>query len=158
GDDTLLLEGGAEVIPECARFYYSYAHYKKDRDRYEILDVIGPDEYHERVNNNAFTNAVVRETFVIACAVVAHFERHHPAEFTALLSKLAIADEIAAFADAAARLYVPEPDPETQLIEQFEGYFKLRDATVDELRAKMVHPNEYLGAGQGLAVPTKLIK
>lgn len=158
GDDTLLLEGGAEVILECARFYYSYAHYKKDRDRYEILDVIGPDEYHERVNNNAFTNAVVRETFVIACAVVAHFERHHPAEFTALLSKLAIADEIAAFADAAARLYVPEPDPETQLIEQFEGYFKLRDATVDELRAKMVHPNEYLGAGQGLAVPTKLIK
>ena len=36
--------------------------------------------------------------------------------------------------------------------------FKLREASVDELRAKMVHPNEYFGAGQGLAVPTKLIK
>ncbi len=158
GDDALLREGGAEVILECARFYYSYAHFKKDRGRYEILDVIGPDEYHERVNNNAFTNAVVRETFVIANAVVAHFERNHPAELKALLAKLAMAEELACFADAAARLYVPSPDPATGLIEQFEGYFKLRDATVEELKAKMVHPNEYLGAGQGLAVPTKLIK
>jgi kojibiose phosphorylase len=31
-------------------------------------------------------------------------------------------------------------------------------ATLEELRAKMVHPNEYLGAAQGLAVPTKIIK
>ena len=41
--DSLLLEGGAEVILECARFYYSYAYFKKDKNRYEILDVIGPD-------------------------------------------------------------------------------------------------------------------
>ena len=158
GDDSLLLQGGAEVILECARFYYSYAHFKKDRGRYEILDVIGPDEYHERVNNNAFTNAVVRETFMIACAVVEHLERHHPIALKALVAKLDIAAELEGFADAAERLYLPEPDRTTGVIEQFEGYFKLRDATVDELKAKMVHPNEYLGAGQGLAVPTKLIK
>ncbi|ACB74304.1 glycosyl hydrolase family 65 protein [Opitutus terrae] len=158
GDDRMLREGGAEVILECARFYYSYAHFKKDRGRYEILDVIGPDEYHERVNNNAFTNAVVRETFAIAGAVVAHLERTHPAELKTLLAKLDIAGELPAFADAAARLYVPAPHPKTRVIEQFEGYLKLRDASVEELKAKMVHPNEYLGAGQGLAVPTKLIK
>jgi len=158
GDDSLLRQGGAEAILECARFYYSYAHFKKDRGRYEILDVIGPDEYHERVNNNAFTNAVVRETFVIAGAVVDHLQRTQPAELQALLDRLAIADELPWFADAAARLFVPAPDPETGVIEQFEGYLKLRDASVEELRAKMVHPNEYLGAGQGLAVPTKLIK
>ncbi len=158
GDDTLLREGGAEVILECARFYYSYAHFKKDRGQYEILDVIGPDEYHERVNNNAFTNEVVRETFAIAGATVAHLAKAHPAVLDALLRKLAIADELAGFADAAARLYVPAPDKASGVIEQFDGYFKLRDASVEELRAKMVHPNEYLGAGQGLAVPTKLIK
>ena len=158
GDDTLLVEGGAEVILECARFYYSYAHFKKDRGRYEILDVIGPDEYHERVNNNAFTNMVVRETFAIASAVVEHLGRRHPAALQALLKKLAIESELAGFADAAARLFVPAPDPATGVIEQFEGYFKLRDASVAELRTKMVHPNEYFGAGQGLAVPTKVIK
>ncbi len=158
GDDTLLREGGAEVILECARFYYSYAHFKKDRARYEILDVIGPDEYHERINNNAFTNVVVRETFEIALAVVEHLRARYPQELAGLLAKLDIERELPAFADAAARLFVPAPDPRTSVIEQFDGYFKLRDATVEELKAKMVHPNEYLGAGQGLAVPTKIIK
>ncbi len=158
GDDTLLREGGAEVILECARFYYSYAHFKKDRGRYEILDVIGPDEYHERVNNNAFTNVVVRETFVIAGAVVEYFREHHRAELVTLLRKLDIDGELPGFADAAARLYLPQPGAETGVIEQFDGYFKLREASVEELRAKMVHPHEYFGAAQGLAVPTKLIK
>jgi nigerose phosphorylase len=158
GDDALLREGGAEVILECARFYYSYAHFKKDRARYEILDVIGPDEYHERINNNAFTNVVVRETFEIALAVVEHLRACHPNELAALLAKLDIERELPAFADAAARLFVPAPDPRTGVIEQFDGYFKLRDASIEELKAKMVHPHEYLGAGQGLAVPTKIIK
>jgi nigerose phosphorylase len=158
GDDRLLLEGGAEVILECARFYYSYTYFKKDRARFEILDVVGPDEYHERVNNNAFTNAVVRETFAIAVAVVAHLEKQHPAVLHALVGKLGIADELPAFADAAARLFVPAPDAATGVIEQFDGYFGLRDTSLEELKARMVHPHEYFGAGQGLAVPTKLIK
>ena len=53
---------------------------------------------------------------------------------------------------------MPKPDPRTGAIEQFDGYLGLRESTVEELRAKMFHPNEYLGAGQGLAVPTKIIK
>jgi nigerose phosphorylase len=158
GDDSLLLEGGAEVILECARFYYSYAHYKSDKRRYEILDVVGPDEYHERVNNNAFTSMVARETFTVAIAVVAHFRRKHPRELRALLKKLRIEGELPLFQDAARRLFVPGPDPKTGIIEQFDGYLGLCESTVEELKARMVHPNEYLGAGQGLAVPTKIIK
>lgn len=158
GDDTLLLEGGAEVILECARFYLSYAYYKKDKARYEILDVIGPDEYHERVNNNAFTSMVARETFAIANATVEYLRRNHPKVLSGLLRKIGIKPELASFREMENSLYVPAPDPTTGVIEQFDGYFQLRDATVEELKAKMVHPNEYLGAGQGLAVPTKIIK
>ena len=81
GDDSLLLAGGAEVILECARFYYSYACFKKDRNRYEILDVVGPDEYHERVNNNAFTSLVAKATFEIANATAKHLKQKHPDKF-----------------------------------------------------------------------------
>jgi len=158
GDDSLLLGGGAEVILECARFYYSYAHFKKDKGRYEILDVIGPDEYHERVSNNAFTNRVAQETFAIADAVATYLRAHHRDAYDALVDKIKIDAELPAIAEAARLMYVPEPDPENQVIEQFDGYFRLRDATVEELKSKMIHPNEYLGAGQGLAVPTKIIK
>jgi nigerose phosphorylase len=158
GDDTLLLEGGAEVILECARFYYSYAYFKKDKNRFEILDVVGPDEYHERVNNNAFTSMVAKATFEIANAAVNYLERKHPVELKALVKKIAIADELPLFREAADLIYVPQPDKKTGVIEQFDAYFKLKEAKIGELKAKKLHPDEYLGAGQGLAVPTKVIK
>jgi kojibiose phosphorylase len=158
GDDSLLLEGGAEVILECARFYYSYAYFKKDKNQYEILDVIGPDEYHERVNNNAFTSMVAKATFETANATVNYLKQKHPDEFNALVKKIGIANELPLFVEAADLLYVPQPDEKTGVIEQFDTYYKLKDTTVEELKARMIHPNEYLGAGQGLAVPTKVIK
>jgi kojibiose phosphorylase len=158
GDDSLLLEGGAEVILECARFYYSYAYFKKDKNQYEILDVIGPDEYHERVNNNAFTSMVAKATFETANATVNYLKQNHPDELNALVKKINIASELPLFVEAADLLYVPQPDKKTGVIEQFDAYYKLKDTTVEELKAKMIHPNEYLGAGQGLAVPTKVIK
>lgn len=158
GDDSVLLEGGAEVILECARFYFSYAFFKEDKRRYEILDVVGPDEYHERVNNNAFTNLVARETFVIAEQLVRHLRRRRPQALRALLAKLRIAGELRQFREAAKRLYVPQPDRRSGVIEQFEGYHRLRPATPAQLAAAKTHPNEYPGAGQGLAVPTQVIK
>ncbi len=158
GDDTLLREGGAEVILECARFYSSYAYCNAEKGRYEILDVTGPDEYHERVHNNAFTNTVVQETFVIAHAVVGHLRRKHPALLRALLKKLRIAAELPGFREAAAKLYVPAPDARTGVIEQFDGYHELQETTVAALKARMLHPHEYLGGGQGLAVQTQIIK
>jgi len=158
GDDSLLLEGGAEVILECARFFYSYAYFKKDKNQYEILDVIGPDEYHERVNNNAFTSMVAKATFEIANATVNYLKQKHPGELNALVKKINIARELPLFVEAAELLYVPQPDKKTGVIEQFDAYFKLKESTVEELKARMIHPNEYLGAGQGLAVPTKIIK
>jgi nigerose phosphorylase len=158
GDDSLLLEGGAEVILECARFYVSYAYFNKEKGRYEILDVIGPDEYHERVNNNAFTNMVVKETFVIANAVAGYLKRHHPDDFSRLVEKIGIEAELPTFVEAAELLFVPGPDARTGVIEQFDGYSRLKDASVSELNAKKLHPNEYLGAAQGLAVETKVIK
>ena len=158
GDDSLLLEGGAEVILECARFYHSYAYFQKDKNRYEILDVVGPDEYHERVNNNAFTNMVAKATFEIANAAVNYLKQKYSAQLKALLKKIDIVRELPLFVKAADMLYVPQADARTGVIEQFDTYYQLEETTVEALKAQMVHPNEYLGAGQGLAVPTKVIK
>jgi kojibiose phosphorylase len=158
GDDSLLLEGGAEVILECARFYYSYAYFKPGKNRCEILDVTGPDEYHERVNNNAFTSMAAKSTFEIANATIDYLKRKHPAELNALLKKLKIDGELPQFVEAAKLLYVPQPDRKTRVIEQFDGYFRLEDATVEAVKARKIHPNEYLGGGQGVAVQTRVIK
>jgi nigerose phosphorylase len=158
GDDSLLLRGGAEVILECARFYWSYAYFNKDKNRYEVLDVVGPDEYHERVHNNAFTNMVVRITFEVALATVDYMGRNYPSELKELFDKIKIEDEIHGFREACELIYMPQPDPETGVIEQFDGYFRLEDISKEELRKRIIHPDEYMGGGQGIAVPTKIIK
>jgi beta-phosphoglucomutase family hydrolase len=64
GDIEFLYSYGAEIIFEIARFWTSIASYNPDLDRYEILGVVGPDEYHVAypnidkvgINNNAYTN------------------------------------------------------------------------------------------------------
>ena len=38
---------GAEMLLEIARFWASVAIYNRSLDRYEIIGVVGPDEYHE---------------------------------------------------------------------------------------------------------------
>jgi alpha,alpha-trehalase len=57
---------GAEMVLEIARFWADIATYNPELDRYEILGVMGPDEYHEAypdsgepgLNNNAYTNVM----------------------------------------------------------------------------------------------------
>ena len=158
GSDHLLHEGGAEVILECARFYLSWIYYKPDKQRYEVLDVIGPDEYHERVNNNAFTNCIVHATFETALSVVGHFKVADPDFLEALLDKLGIREELDLFEKIQKQLYLPQSDNNTGLIEQFDAYFKLEDASLEQVRSRKKLPNEYLGAGQGVAAHTQIIK
>ena len=47
---------GNEMILETARFWYSRAVWSEENKRYEIRDLIGPDEYTEHIDNNAYTN------------------------------------------------------------------------------------------------------
>ncbi|MFD0674228.1 glycoside hydrolase family 65 protein [Cohnella sp. GCM10027633] len=158
GDDSVLLEGGAEVILECARFFYSYAYYKHDKQRFEILDVTGPDEYHERVGNNAFTNALVRKTLDIALRTLDLLAERHPAFSAELISQLAYREDALMLKQMQERLYVPQPDPGTSVIEQFDGYLQLEDVDLKTLKGRMLNKNEYLGGGSGIATTTRILK
>jgi nigerose phosphorylase len=158
GDESILLDGGAEVILECAKFFYSYAYFKEEKQRYEVLDVTGPDEYHERVNNNAFTNALVRQTLVIALQALELLETKHPEAHRALIAKLEFGRDLDNLQRMNRQLYMPQPDPATNLIEQFDGYSKLEDVDLPTLKSRILNKNEYLGGGNGLATTTRILK
>jgi len=65
-DITFLCDCGAELLIEITRFWASLATYNPECDRYEILGVMGPDEYHTAypnakkpgINNNSYTNVM----------------------------------------------------------------------------------------------------
>lgn len=146
GDDSLMRDGGAQVILECARFYFSLLSRKLDSDVYDLKDVVGPDEYHERVNNNAYTNEMARMT--LRCA----------AELCPKYLPDVSAEEMAAFIDAAEHLKCQQPDAQTGLIEQFDGYFALEDVSVDTVRSRLLDPREYWGGAYGVAAHTQVLK
>jgi alpha,alpha-trehalase len=65
-DNEFLELYGARMILEIARFWASKTTYNQELDRYEILGVMGPDEYHDAypgrdepgLDNNAYTNVM----------------------------------------------------------------------------------------------------
>lgn len=158
GDDSILLDGGAEVVWEVAKFFYSYAYYNAFKQRYEILDVTGPDEYHERVNNNAFTNYLVKRALEITLQTADLLAEKAPG----LLGKITDGDpsgiKLSDIRHMLEHLYVPQPDPETGLIEQFDGYYRLEDVALADLKSRILHKNEYWGGGNGLATTTRILK
>lgn len=157
GDRSLLLEGGLEVLLECARFLLSYACYKPDKGRYELLDVTCADEYHERVNNNAYTCYMTHYALSAALAAYALCRDACPEETAALVARLDFSTDLALIEEMEKKLYLPQPDS-CGLIEEYDGYFRQEDISPKALHSRIIHPNEYLGSPVGLAVNTQVIK
>ncbi len=155
GDRTLLEEGGAKVILECARFYISRAQLRADRKAIDYPDVIGPDEYHERVTNNAFTNRMIRHCMESALMLEEVFA-DQTEWFAALLDELDYTEDWALLNDLCPRIRAPRT--REQVIEQFDGYFDLEDCTLAEVRGRLRDKREYWGGDHGVAGVTQVIK
>jgi len=145
GDDEFMRDYGAEIILDTAVFWGSRAEYNAERDRYEISDVIGPDEYHEHVNNNVFTNRMVRWHLETALEALAWLRREHPAEAAKLEACLDLSPErLAHWAHIIGHLHILH-DPETGLMEQFEGFFELEDMDWEALEHRKQSIQALLG-------------
>ena len=140
-DESILTDDCFRMLIEICNFAISYS--KKINGQYHLLDVIGPDEYHERIDDNAFTNYLVN--YVIK-------------ETIKLLKKYSKSEElIIKYQNFINNLYLPKVN-ESGLIEQFNNYFNLEDTTVEVVRSRLRHPLDYWGTENGVAYPTRIIK
>jgi trehalose/maltose hydrolase-like predicted phosphorylase len=136
GDDDFILHRGAEIFFEVARFWASRAEWNKEHSRYEFHDVIGPDEYHDHVDNNAFTNAFARWTLQNAIRLHSWLIQNHPDIAATYRKKLHLMpEELQRWQDIAEKIYFSY-DPQTGLIEQFDGYFQRRDVDLQALEPR----------------------
>jgi trehalose/maltose hydrolase-like predicted phosphorylase/beta-phosphoglucomutase-like phosphatase (HAD superfamily) len=124
GDDEFFLMAGAEILLETARFWSSRAVAEADGRRH-IRHVIGPDEYHEDVDDNAFTNVMARWNIERALEAIALLRQRWPDRAADLCDKLALGDaELDDWRDAVARI-VTGLDAATGIYEEFAGFNKL---------------------------------
>ncbi len=159
GDWDFMINYGAEIAFEVAQFLVSRVHFKMDKQRYEFIRLLGPDEYHENVDNNAYTNYLGQYALEKAAYIYQRLAVEDPQVLDALLAKIGFdRDVINDWVDISLRIYLPQPDPETELIEQCDDFFKLEDITPGELRKRLLDPEEYWGWPNGIAVEAQVLK
>lgn len=133
GDDGLLTGAGAPLILETARYWAS----RIERDgggAAHIRDVIGPDEYHERVDDNAFTNVMARWHLRRAAGLA---DRAGGVPVDERRRWLALADAL-----------VDGYDPVTGVYEQFRGFRALEPLLITDVAQPPVAADVLLGPGR----------
>lgn len=135
GDDDFMQNYGAEIVLSTAVFWGSRVEKGANGD-YEINNVIGPDEWHEHVNNNAFTNYMARQNIVDAVNDLRWLERTAPAKARDLLQQLNLTEErLQHWDDVIKKLRVPQ-DPQTKVFEQFDGFSKLEELDQSQFQGR----------------------
>jgi kojibiose phosphorylase len=125
GDDGFMLQRGAQVILETAKFWASRLEWNQSEGRFDITDVIGPDENHDHIDNNAFTNRMVVWHLQTAQDIFEWLNTHPDTKASELLVDLDITQGVMQqWQTKAARIYFPSITADG-IIEQFDGFFDL---------------------------------
>ncbi len=124
GDERFLLDAGAEIILETGRFWASRAQPEAD-GRCHIRGVMGPDEYHPGIDDNAYTNVMARWNISRALEVAAWLRARWPARWTELDARLGLNDAELADWSRVVETLATGLDPDTGLYAQFDGFLAL---------------------------------
>ncbi|MDQ3192892.1 MAG: glycoside hydrolase family 65 protein [Bacteroidota bacterium] len=141
GDLEFLSFHGAEMLLGIAKFWASKVTYSDERKRYEIHQVVGPDEYHTQypgsdqigLKNNAYTNVMAAWTLIHAHRAMGKLDSKRRDE---IKMKLNInEEEIIRWQKISHNMYVPFIQ-NGKIIEQFEGFEQLKDLDWEKYHEK----------------------
>jgi kojibiose phosphorylase len=154
GDDAFMLNHGAEIVLDTAVFWGSRV---EERDgRFELTQQIGPDEYHENIDNSVFVNRMVVWHLETALDLLDKIRTLSPADADRLTAALGLTDErLAHWRDIIARMFIPF-DAEKQIHIQFPGFFEMEYIPVPRYTPRTT--SLYAILGHHRAVKTQVIK
>ncbi len=124
-DHAFMHDVGVELLAETARYWVTRC--ERGPKHHHIRGVVGPDEYHHGVDDNAYTNWMAQFNLERAADAADWLQRESPNTWSALHEKLELQhDEPAEWRAIAETLFCPGPDARG-VIEQFAGFFDLDD-------------------------------
>ncbi|MEI8140206.1 MAG: beta-phosphoglucomutase [bacterium] len=108
GDLEFMAHGGIDVLVETSRFWLSRVYFRTDTGEYVINRVLGPDEYHQGVDNNFYTNLMAQENLLKTVALLELLQRERPADYAAAVQRLHLQPaEVARCREVAAKMRLP---------------------------------------------------
>lgn len=133
GDQDYMDQYGYEIIIDTALFWSSRIQYVSEKDRYEILDVIGPDEYKEHVDNNAYTNYMAHYNMTKAIQILEDLRINRPEILKKINTKLNIKYIENKLKSCVEKLYLPEPNND-KIIPQSDQYLQLKPLNLEKYK------------------------
>jgi trehalose/maltose hydrolase-like predicted phosphorylase len=121
GDESFARGPGRRILIETARYWASRIHLDPDGSAH-IDGVIGPDEYHERVDDNAYTNVMARWNLRRAAGTEVGDGGADDAGVDERERWVALADAL-----------VDGYDPATRVYEQFAGFGRLEPLIIADI-------------------------
>lgn len=141
---------GCEILFETAQFWSSRVEYRKDRDIYEICDVIGPDEFTHHADNNAFTNYLAHLNLRLAVSWKERLQQEFPEDYKRLDEKMGLERRLSQWQERVHKLVLPKANEE-KVLPQDDTYLSLPEVDLSiyrrgekKLRKDYPYP-EYVG-------------
>lgn len=132
-DKEFLHTQGIEMLIQICRFYASWGEWSPKTGEFGFWGVMGPDEFHMMVNNNCYTNAMVKKMFEYTLAVMDSMRKTARPLLEKAARKARLAPgEPAAWRKMAARMRIPR-DPKSGVFEQHDGYFDMPHIDCDSI-------------------------
>ncbi|UOY05928.1 hypothetical protein L0P88_18550 [Muricauda sp. SCSIO 64092] len=125
GDDDFMEKYGYEILLDTGIFWSSRLEWNEEKQEYHINNVVGPDEYKEHVNNDAFTNHTARWCMENASRYYDILKTENSELFQTLNQKLHLDEEIAELRTRFDKVYLPQPNQDN-VIPQDDDYLSLR--------------------------------
>jgi len=152
GDREFYLSCGAQLIVETAMFWASRLSFDEQKQQYVMLNTCGTDETHGGINNNALTNHLAAWNLRRAVQAVGDLKK--AGKWRGLSATLHVSDEdVAHWDEIGSKVYMPF-DKRRGYHEQFDGYFRLKEAKRDPRMTQMMHTGPVLATQK----PTRLLK
>jgi len=136
GDQDFMDKYGYELIFDCAKFWASRMEPGED-GLLHINDVVGPDEYKEHVDDNAFTNYLAKWTIDKAIAYAELLQAEKPELYAPLQEKLGLDALLPVWKEQTGRFYLTQPN-ENGVLPQDSTYLTLKDIDLSKYK-KQAH-------------------
>lgn len=133
GDEEFMLDCGYELILDTAKFWASRLEFSEADGLFHINEVMGPDEYKEHVDDNAFTNYMAWWNIRLAIECQDRLIKQNNAVFDKLGQKLKLRNVCKNFMEKADKIFLPEPRKD-KVLPQDKTYLTLKDIDLEKYK------------------------
>ena len=155
-DEEFMHKYGYEMLIEISKFWESRSVEKNGR--LEILDIIGPDEYDEHIDNNTFTNYMAKYCVGQTLIELKKLKENDNNFYKKLSDKTKYEDNILGLEEFVRNIYIPQVNKDG-IIPQDDTFLSKKELPdIDKYKNSQVKQSVLLDYTRDQVVDTQAIK